>query len=365
MPIFVPLPIHTDGYGEYRLNRFRLYFTIPPHRLSPDGLRLNGGPHGGHPIANLGGLLAQNFPSCFNPNVATVSFQPTRPWGGQRTLRFEITATLAGHAYNSNTWHGTLSDYLAPDLHSDWVGIQWSDPSVGFTVQTLKRNFSETEDYLATAGALIGTPIATTAGGAVIGGTAGGISGGISTGGAGIGPGALAGAGTGAEYGLATGVVAAPIVAAMTHDINQHHFLAGRRSWAVKPAAWFGNAGVQNPSAIPPNTYAIETAAIERFSHLAFHLMDQSQLLGDFDDTLRHVWGGLLNNYMHYMGFTPLPNIRVWHHTHSLPAGVPRHPGSMSVPISFTEGRYADRSLLERSPEYAAVISKFQQIYPP
>ena len=149
MADFIDLKVQF-GVGPYHLNRFRVAFAPPA----------------GVPAPILAADFIANFPTYFNSQFATVEFT-SRPFNGRNTLRFHGFMKVLG------------IDLAGP--HNDWVVQEWVGLGLGFTAQTLQREFAEMGDILA--------------------GGAGGI------------------------IGAAT---------------NQRHFLAGRRSWRLDNGVPFG-----------------------------------------------------------------------------------------------------------------------------
>ena len=219
---------------------------------------------------------------------------------------------MTSSLFGSNS---TIADYLVPDIHSDWVGIASVNENDGFTVQTLRRNFSVGDDYKAAV---------LTGGGTFAGGTLGGNP-------------------VAATVGLVGGGIGA-------FSINKYHFLAGRRSWIIQPAADFGDRNLENASEIPRDALVLETSAIERMSSVVFQTADAVKIIGDLDKAIRRVWIKLLNNFVNKMSLQPLP-IRVWGHT--------------TDNVSYVEESHSSRTSCEGSSEFVDIKSRFANIYPP
>jgi hypothetical protein len=203
---FTELPVQT-GVGEYHINRFRVAFAPPP---SCSG-------------AALASDLIDNFPSYLKSPFATVEFG-SRKHQGKDTLRFHGYARLLG--------------FDVGFIHFDWVAREWVNRAIGFTAQTLKREFFE-------AGEDLGIGVPSMAGGLV---------------------GEIAGA-AGVHY-------------------NRMHFLAGRRSWRVGDGVLFGVSG---------NVLVLETVAVERFSATPFMVADA--VIG-LESKLPDVWAAMLCNFV-------------------------------------------------------------------
>jgi hypothetical protein len=219
MADFTELTLDT-GYGDYHFNRYRIAFQ----------------PLGKKTAAFLASDLTVRFPTYFNSSFAITE------WGdhyheAQPTLHFHGFAKVLG------------IDLGAP--HTDWVARFWMDQMVGFTVQTLKREFiSAGEDIAAFVPG-------------VVAGAYNPIVGGI------------------ASYG---GV-----------HYNRMHFLAGRRSWRIGPGSVFG---------VPGNVVVMETIAVERFSSKVFMVPDF--VLG-LESKIPDIWIALLNNFVTMNGATVVP----------------------------------------------------------
>ncbi len=239
--MFDVLNIHNDGDGPYRVNRYRIYFRVRSTQACPT-------------VASLASDFNSRFKFFFEPNIATVSLRSDKPFGGVASLQFKVDAKAL---------YGRLN---IPDIHTDWVGVIWSDNSKGFAVQTLERDFMEREDRVAaTAGALAGSPAMLP--GAIVGGYS-------------------------------------------AVQINQHHFLAGRRSWIIASAHNFDN----NPSSLNLNgLFVLETAAIERFSLIIHQIINVTggALINDYDKAIDTIWTTLLRNYVRSKGFQPVP-VQTW-----------------------------------------------------
>jgi len=226
MADFTELPVY-EGVGKWHFNRFRIAFE-PPKSATP---------------ATLCSKLLANFPTFINSKYATAEWGDVQ-YNGLKTVHF--------HGY---------AKYIGIDLakpHTDWVAILVRDPKgVSFTVQTLKREFTNAEDAeTAGAGALLAFvpvvgPLVGVVGGAVLGGT------------------------VGAHY-------------------NRMHFLAGRRAWRIDNGSVFG---------LPDDVMVLETVAVERFSAEAYNFADS--VVG-LEKRLPDVWLAFLNNFVNQMGLNPV-----------------------------------------------------------
>lgn len=173
----------------------------------------------------LGREFVDGFERFFNPNSAKANFRPFTH-GGEKTIEF-------------------VFDLLGPNFHHDWVyicGRRNDEDCAGFAAQTLKRNFEDDWDKrlrVAVAAAV------------------------------------------GAALGFFP--ILAPLAQILAQKlgdllvwVNQHHFLAGRRSWMIVDSAKMLVGGARDKSAsVAPErrnryvyqpVYVLETAAIERSS---------------------------------------------------------------------------------------------------
>jgi hypothetical protein len=231
MADFTVLPVY-DGVGPYHFNRYRVVFQNRP----------------GLSVANLAADFVRNFPQYLNSDYATVD------WGGTRT--FNSKPTLKFHGFLK--YFGGRIDIAQP--HNDWVVQEWCNPSVGFTAQTLKREFFDLgEDGEASVGAAV--------------------------------PGGAIGAGVG---GAVIGIVTAVGVAAGAVHYNRMHFLAGRRSWRVGDGTAFGVKG---------DVSVLETIAVERFSARFYQTGDHVLAL---EEKIPDIWIANLNNFIKKWGLNPI-----------------------------------------------------------
>jgi hypothetical protein len=224
---FTALNVDT-GVGDYHLNRFRIALQ-PPAGVS---------------AATLASDLIKNFPTYLKSDYATVEVGD-HDHEGKPTLHFHGYAKVLGF------------DLAKP--HDDWVVREWVDPNVGFTAQTLKREFFVAGDDVgvtAATGALVFVPVV---------GTILGLGGAL---------------GLGATVGV---------------HYNRMHFLAGRRSWRIGQGTVFGLSG---------NVIVFETVAVERFSATAYSTADS--VIG-LESKIPDVWIALLNNFVNKRGLTVAP----------------------------------------------------------
>lgn len=210
MADFTDLPVD-HGVGDYHFNRFRVVFACPPAETKQ----------------SLAMDFVTKFPHYFTSQYASV-VRGDRSFRSKPTLHF----------------HG-LKKVLGIDIarpHSDWVVQIDKNDDLGFTAQTLKREFRIlSEDAAAAAPVLIGLVPA-----------------------------------------VATLIVAEddPV------EVNRMHFLAGRRSWRLDDGKSFEVDG---------DVLVLETTAVERFSHKAYVRADA--VLG-LEASIPDIWIALLNNFV-------------------------------------------------------------------
>lgn len=143
----------------------------------------------------------------------------------------------------------SIRDWMMPDVHTDSVGLVSLKPSA-FTVQTLRRRFETGDDAKIRAAVHMAFVLAATSIPPLV---------------------ALI-----ALYGQRLSKPLADIAI----EINQYHFLAGRRSFHMGTAADFGERG---------DHWVFETAAAERYSHAVFkHTTDF--VMGGAHSTVTPVW---------------------------------------------------------------------------
>jgi hypothetical protein len=252
MSDFTALPVY-DGVGPYHFNRYRVVFFRPP----------------GVTKEALASDFVSSFPHYFNNPHASVDFRRGRNFNGVPVLEFH---GVMDHLRGLNIHF----DMARP--HNDWVAQVWSNVSIGFTAQTLKREFWVAGEDLAAAG-----------GGGVAGGLAGGKAGSLIYPGVGTAVGAVVGGAS--ALGLAV-------------HWNRMHFLAGRRSWRLDDASAFGITP-QNVEKYdrPADLCVLETTAVERFSSRFFVAGDLAFAL---EDAIPPIWTANLGNFVQMRGLTTI-----------------------------------------------------------
>lgn len=228
MPDFTLLPVY-DGVGPFHFNRYRVVFEKPAATSAKA----------------LSNDYVSQFPNYFNSQYASVQWG-SRNYLGKPTLKF--------HGY----FRKLGVDVAQP--HHDWVEREWCDPDVGFTAQTLKREFFDPVDD----------------GEAAAGGSALGYRPSV------------------VPYEPVTGIAGA--IAAVHY--NRMHFLAGRRSWRMDEGIVFGETA---------NTCVLETIAVEQFSARVFALSDAALGMEKF---IPNIWIANLTNYVRMRGLVTLPSVK-------------------------------------------------------
>jgi len=206
----------------------------------------------------LGADFERRFPTFFNGggNAASVQWG-AKHYDGYPTLQFTL-------------------DTRVPNLHDDWVYVcdhRSDDHCAGFAAQTLKRNFIDGGDRAIMAMIEVG-----------------------------VSP------------------LVPPEVARKVVSLNQHHFLAGRRSWTICDAAKAPRAPpAQQKSSdkkrseraaieklnqyVHEPLFFLDTAAIERSSLAFFELMEKYPIISramsgrTLRDNVVRIWCSLLANY--------------------------------------------------------------------
>ncbi len=254
MANFQSLPIFPDTTGIaltqqrfptfYHLNRFRISVAAPGGQLAK--------------YRTIAAQMLDHMPEYMNPHTAKVEVKGQQ-WEGHKTLRFTGAAKLRPFSvpiYNplDRRWIDVpvpeqIRDWAIPDVHTDWVGVQpGTMTDTGFTAQTLKRNFLDGSDVLIKTAALA----------------------------------ALAALVSETWWNLPltmTEWAIEEVVSAYVIWVNQHHFLAGRRSFRFVDGKEFGyNDG----------RWVFETAAMERFSLLPY--LASEMVMGRAEDVVRPVW---------------------------------------------------------------------------
>lgn len=254
MANFQPLPIYPDTTGIaltqqrfptfYHLNRFRICVAAPGANLAK--------------YRTIAAHMLERMPEYMNPHTAKVEVQD-RQWEGNKTLRFTGAAKVRPFSvpiYNplERRWitvpvREEIRDWAIPDVHTDWVGVEPGTlTATGFTAQTLKRNFFDGSDALIKGAALA----------------------------------ALAALEMKTWWNVPlalTELAAEEIISAYLIWVNQHHFLAGRRSFRFVDGKEFG---------YDDGRWVFETAAMERFSLLPY--LASEMVMGRAEDIVKPVW---------------------------------------------------------------------------
>jgi hypothetical protein len=225
--LFGELPVINEGVGNYHINHYIAFFNAPTKSANDCPKILT--------------AFYNKFPFIF-ANAFTGNFA-TAAWGkGSDAERSDLgNLTFKGNKTIKFTVGGQLGGYinqLAGFGHDDWVSIQMEPRErKSFYALTLKRGWTTSNEEIARfAVPLVASP-------------------------------------------------AGPIIGKLTVDeaidINQRHFLAGRRSWRV---------GYDQSARL----LFVETAALERSSHEFYRFMENFDWLRSQID---RIWIGLLVNF--------------------------------------------------------------------
>ena len=221
MADFTELPVY-DGVGDYHFNRYRVAFKCPPAETKQ----------------SLARDFVANFPAYLTSQYATV-VKGDRDFESRPTLHFHgfKMVPIPNPAGMANSPPPTI-DVASP--HTDWVVKIDENDNLGFTAQTLKREFRVLSEDGPT------------------------------------------GFGVAAIVSPLIGLIAAgdPM------EVNRKHFLAGRRSWRLDDGKSFEVDG---------DVLVLETAAVERFSHKAY--MRADAVLG-LESAVPDIWIAMLNNFV-------------------------------------------------------------------
>ncbi|WP_425228438.1 hypothetical protein [Sphingomonas sp.] len=258
MPGFTELPIY-NGVGVVHMNRTRTVIQPRPGQQMPNGY-----------------ALANAMPTFMDPHTATVFVDEANRWNNEATLCFRGVARFRPfsvyQAIPLPVWLPVppgfplsipipeqIRDYMIPDLHTDSVGHVYMPKAKEITVQTLKREYITADDQkiklLVTTAvvSLLATLLASNP-----------------------------------LTAPATALLAIPSVSEYVSqwfvdkaiEINQYHFLAGRRSFRMGTAAEFG---------LPGSHWVFETAAAEAYSHVIFQKATD-YAMGGAPTAVRPVW---------------------------------------------------------------------------
>ncbi|WP_419808733.1 hypothetical protein [Sphingomonas sp.] len=257
MADFIDLKVGT-GVGPVHLNRFRTVIEPTPGRAMPSGRD-----------------LAAGMPGFMDARTASVVVDAGHVWAGESTLLFRGVARVRPFAVLPiipippgllpvpDGWGipvpAQIRDWMMPDIHTDSVGYAAPPKSDAFTVQTLKRLFKTGDDH--TIEVLIETTVLGMLGSYLLTNPVT----------AGLAPMLL--------IPSVRKAIAGPLVDYAV-DINQHHFLAGRRSFRMGTAADYG---------LPGSNWVFETAAVERYSHEVFRKTTDI-VMGGAAATVTPVW---------------------------------------------------------------------------
>lgn len=244
---FDPLYV-TGGVGPVHINRFRTRIRPNPGQAMPNG----------YGLVNL-------MPRFMDGRTAQVAVDNHRRYRQEASLLFRGVARVRPFFMlrsvlplpfppGTPDWIKDLGvpeavrDWIIPDIHTDSVGLEYLGQHA-FTVQTLKRRFATGDDH--TIRNLIVHVVIPMFFAAI----------------------PLASIAEMAARPLLRRYLHDPL-ADLAIDVNRHHFLAGRRSFAL----WADG-----------RDWVFETAALERYSRLEFQLATDIAM-GGAKDTVSPVW---------------------------------------------------------------------------
>lgn len=241
---YTPLSIH-NGYGNVHINRFRV-------SLRPTLSRVQ--------IAQLGARLQAGLLLYMAAATASVKYGDHN-WNNHRTLKFrgvtrlrpfKIWAPVVPIVGVKIPVPAFIRDWMAPDVHTDSVGVVGTQPT-GFTVQTLQRDYEDGDDrnirIAVTAASAASPPL----------------------------------------------IPLGQAMADMAVELNQKHFLAGRRAFRIDSGKAFGYAD---------DRIVFETVAIERFTNELF--AKSMIVMGNIETLIRDVWVGMLTQFCQVNRLTPI-----------------------------------------------------------
>lgn len=230
---FTVLPVY-GGAGDWHFNRYRAVFQRPPNidkqLLAKD--------------------FVTNFPQYLTSKYAEV-LKADRTYATMPTLHFHGFKMIPYVVGGDGTPPETVDIDIAKP-HSDWVVKIDDNDHLGFTVQTLKREFTDlSEDGPTKTAGIIGF--------------------------------------------MVNPLLAVPLGRDDPMQVNRMHFLAGRRSWRLDDGKNFEVDG---------DVFVVETCAVERFSHQSYVRADS--LLG-LQAAIPDVWVAMLNNFVKMKALVQVP----------------------------------------------------------
>jgi hypothetical protein len=236
MADFTELPVY-GGVGDWHFNRYRVVFKRPP-ALSKQLLAKD---------------FVNNFPKYVTSKYAEV--RKNRDFGSRPTIHFHGFKMMR-FVFGGEGSPPEVVDQDVGSPHSDWVVKIDDNDQLGFTAQTLKREFRDlSEDGLTKVGGIMGALISPV-----------------------------------------LSYVAAGWDDPM--EVNRMHFLAGRRSWRLDDGKNFEVDG---------DVLVVETCAVERFSHQSYVRADS--VLG-LQASIPDVWVAMLTNFVRMKALVLVPQRR-------------------------------------------------------
>ncbi|MCS4301693.1 hypothetical protein [Chryseobacterium sp. BIGb0232] len=214
-----------EGVGKFHGNHFRGYFSYISNPSRDQIIKMN--KH-----------LLENFCPIFSVSNVAKATTGKYKFNSKETIAFQMGGTIKVFPNLPQL------DFLTAVIHTDWVAIEKASDSLSLFATTLKREWIEKQesDLFSNLTKIV------------------------------------------SSLGIIDKAKAFEIVNNII-DVNQRHFLAGRRSWAI---------GFDHSV----NLWYIETAAFERSSACEFNLLDK---YGNLRQMIIDLWVNQINNYFNVL----------------------------------------------------------------
>ena len=237
---FIEKTVYKDGVGNFHINHFIGYFSYK-------GV-INPNPE---LIKTFNTKFFNNFCQIFSPDNAAIASPSKFNYENKKTVKFEING-------NSKFKDTIIEDikYFSGLIHPDWVSFEkYNDLS--FYGSTLKRNWAEKfeVDLFKDVTNVL------------------------------------------KQFNLVTTENAMRFLINLI-EVNQHHFLAGRRSWAV---------GYDDSLAL----FFVETMAFERSSQCEYSVVEKT---GKLRETIIELWTCLIFNFFKMFPIQPSDIFKIPEH---------------------------------------------------
>lgn len=219
-----------NGVGKYHINHFIGYFKEPPFGISN--------------LVSANNEFYKFFVGNFSDKNVAFAEWGTEKYKGNATVEFKLGGNL-----------GSALSKIGGEYHSDWVAMQKEDDGKGFYASTLKREWYEDKELKAIAQLSLVHYVINVLGN---------------------------------DKSLLDKLKSDKKSAAIAWnyalhllEVNQHHFLAGRRFFSIG----------RNES---KKLYFIETAAFERNSVCEYNVLDNT---GALRESIISLWTNLIINF--------------------------------------------------------------------